>query len=93
MDAVNSHGAALIDDPDRVTTTAQIGVDETRFLKATPTSRTQFVSQITDLEHRTIVDVFEGHQREDLARWLNSRNPLWLAGVVVVAGDLWEPHR
>jgi hypothetical protein len=90
MTAVSEHGQLLIDDPERVTTTAQIGVDETTFLKATPTPRTRFVSQITDLQHRIVVDVFEGNQHVDLTRWFNCRNTDWLDGVDVVACDLHD---
>jgi transposase len=93
MSAVNAHGQVLIDDPERVTTTSQIGVDETSFLKATPTSRTQFVSQVTDLERRTIVDVFQGNQHDDLSDWFNSRSTMWLDAIDVVAVDLHEPYR
>jgi hypothetical protein len=48
--AVEEFGRPLVDDPDRVGTVRALGVDETSFKAATPTSRTQYVTGMIDLD-------------------------------------------
>ena len=93
MDTVTAVGAIMIDHADRIGTTAQLGVDETVFLSAGRKRRRQFVSSVTDVEARKVLDVFEGRQRGDLVGWLNARPPHWVSGVKVVVADLHEPFR
>lgn len=49
-----------IDDPARLEGVEAVGVDEKRFLNATPTSRTRYTTQIVDLDRGRILDVIEG---------------------------------
>lgn len=43
MAAVVDHGTPLVEDPDRLQGVTALGLDETKFLSATPTSRTAYV--------------------------------------------------
>ncbi len=93
MDTVTAVGAIMIDHGERIGTTTQLGVDETVFLSAGRRRRRQFVSSVTDVEARTVLDVFEGRQRAALVAWFNVRPPHWVSGVEVVVADLHEPFR
>jgi zinc-finger of transposase IS204/IS1001/IS1096/IS1165/Helix-turn-helix domain of transposase family ISL3 len=57
MDTVTAAGRILIDDPARVGATAQLGVDETVFGSAGLGRRRSFVSLVTDVEARKVLDV------------------------------------
>ena len=50
MNAVIEHGTPLVDDPGRVGTVTQLGVDETSFLKATAEHATVYATGLVDLE-------------------------------------------
>lgn len=93
MDTVTELGRIMIDDPNRVGPVAQIGVDETLFLSAGRERRRQYVSSVTDVEARKVVDVFEGRQRVDLVEWFQNQPPGWAEGIKVVVADLHEPFR
>jgi uncharacterized protein (DUF849 family) len=93
MDTVTNVGAIMIDHAGRIGTTMQLGVDETVFVSAGRKRRRQFVSSVTDIEARKVLDVFEGRQRCDLVAWLNIRPPHRVSGVKVVVADLHEPSR
>ena len=71
MDTVTAVGSIMINHPGRIKATGQLGVDETVFLSAG--RRRQFVSSVTDVEARTVLDVFEGRQRADLVAWFRDQ--------------------
>lgn len=93
MTAVTDYGRPLIDDPDRIKSVNQLGVDETVFQSAGIGRRRSFVTAVSDIEVRRVLDVFEGRQRVDLARWLEGQGPVWCEQVKVVVTDLHEPFR
>jgi transposase len=93
MDTVTAVGRIMIDDPDRVGVTVQLGVDETVFGSAGLRRRRSFVSSVTDVEARKVLDVFEGRQRGDLVAWFATCTDDWKKGVAVVVSDLHEPFR
>ena len=66
-----------IDDPDRLEGVETIGVDEKRFLNATPERRTVYTTQIVDLDRHRLLDVVEGRSRDVLDRWLTERGDDW----------------
>lgn len=72
MDTVTAVAAVMIDHPDRIGTVAQLGMDETVFQSAGRPRRRSFVSSVTDVEARTVLDVFERRQRADLVDYLDS---------------------
>ncbi|MPZ53814.1 MAG: hypothetical protein GEU79_13960 [Acidimicrobiia bacterium] len=78
--AVADHTDPHVDDPARLEGVEAIGVDEKRFLNATPTSRTRFTTQIVDLDRHVILDVVEGRFRDVLGRWLRERGSDWCGG-------------
>jgi len=75
--AVADHTDPHIDDENRLDGVCAIGVDEKRFLNATPTRRTVFTTQIVDLDRGWLLDVIEGRSREVLGRWLTERGVDW----------------
>ena len=93
MNAVIDHGTPLVDDPDRVGPVRQLGVDETSFLKATPTHATVYATGLVDLERHIVIDMVEGNSAGDLRRWTEHADPRWLGGIEVVATDLAESFR
>jgi transposase len=93
MSAVTVYGTSLVDDPARVTGVELLGVDETSFLKATPTSTTRWVSAAVDVGRHRVIDVFEGRNATDLDAWLEARPDAWKAQITVTVADLHEPFR
>jgi transposase len=73
MSAVTDYARPLIDDPARIAMVNQLGVDETVFQSAGLRGRRSFVTVVSDIEARRVLDVFEGRQRVDLARWLDEQ--------------------
>jgi transposase len=93
MSAVTVYGTPLVDDPTRTEGVELLGVDETSFLKATPTSTTRWVSAAVDVGRRRVIDVFEGRNASDLDAWLEARPEAWKAAISVTVADLHEPFR
>jgi len=93
MNAVIEHGTPLVDDPDRVGQVRQLGIDETSFLAATPSHATVYATGLIDLERHVVIDMVEGNSAADLRRWTTNADPVWLAGIEVVATDLAESFR
>lgn len=90
MNAVIEHGTPLVDDPNRVGSVRQLGVDETSFLKANREHSTIYATGLVDLQARIVIDMVKGNAAADLRRWCANADPLWLAGVEVVASHLAE---
>lgn len=76
-----------VDDPSRLEGVSAIGVDEKRFLNATPTSRTRFTTQIVDLDRHLVLDVIEGRSRDVLDDWLAKRGADWCAAISLATLD------
>ncbi|MGH9036519.1 MAG: transposase [Acidimicrobiia bacterium] len=93
MDALVEHGTPLVEDPARVGAVAQLGVDETSFLKATPAHPTRLVTGLVDLDRRVMIDLIEGNTATGVRGWLGAQPDGWLAGVRTVATDLHESYR
>jgi len=67
----------MIEDPDRLAGVEAIGVDEKRFLNATPQRRTVYTTQIVDLDRHRLLDVIEGRTQDMLGSWLAERGVEW----------------
>jgi len=91
--AVEEFGTALVEDPNRVGTVEQLGMDETSFRAARPARRTEYVTAMVDLQRRVVADVVEGRKGADLRRWLKSKGQDWLSKIKVVATDLTGSYR
>ena len=87
MAAVRDHGRPRVDDPRRVAGVDALGLDETRFLAATPTHRTEYVTGFVDLGRARLLDIVPGRSGQAVRDWLGRRPPGWLAGIDVVALD------
>jgi transposase len=85
--AVADHTDPDIDDEGRLDGVSAIGVDEKRFLNATPTRRTVFTTQIVDLDRGRLLDVIEGRTRHVLSRWLTDRGDDWCTQIRLATLD------
>lgn len=85
--AVAEYTDAVIGDPDRLENVTAIGVDEKRFLNATPDHRTTFTTQIVDLDRHLLLDVIKGRSRDVLDEWLAERGPDWCSQINLATLD------
>jgi transposase len=85
--AVADHTDPAVDDPDRLVGVMAIGVNEKRFLNATPTRRTTYTTQIVDLDRHRLLDVIKGRSRDVLGKWLDARGPEWCARIRLATLD------
>jgi transposase len=76
-----------VDDPGRLEGVEMIGVDEKRFLNATPTSRTVYTTQIVDLDRHQVLDVLEGRSRDVVGDWLTERGTDWCENIRLATLD------
>ena len=90
MRAVRDHGTPLVEDPARLAGVTMLGLDETSFLKATPTAPTRYVTGLVDLAAGRLLDVIADRTRRAVDAWLAVRAPGWLAQVATVALDPWR---
>ena len=93
MNTVTEYGRPLINDPNRIAMVNQLGVDETVFQSSGLGRRRSFITAVSNIETRKVLDVFEGRQRVDLAEWLDQQGEEWCEQVKVVVTDLHEPFR
>jgi transposase len=92
MRAVRDHGLPLVDDPARLAGVAALGLDETSFLRATPTTPTRYVTGLIDVEGGRLLDVIADRTTRAVTAWLGARPRSWLAGVATVALDPWRGY-
>jgi transposase len=69
-----------------------LGLDETSFLRATPTAPTRWVTGLVDLEGGRLLDVVADRTRAAVDGWLGARPRDWLAQVGTVALDPWRGY-
>ena len=65
-----------------------LGLDETSFLRATPTAPTRWVTGLVDLERGRLLDLVADRTRAAVDGWLGARPHDWLTQVGTVALDL-----
>jgi transposase len=88
MAAVQEYGQPLVDDPHRLDGVHTLGVDETAFLAATPSSGTVFATGIVALNGRArLLDVVEGRSGNALSGWVSSQDQDWRDGITIAALD------
>jgi transposase len=92
MRAVGEHGTPLVDDAARLEGVTALGLDETSFLRATPTAPTQWVTGLVDLEGGRLLDVVADRTRAAVDGWLGAQPRDWLAQVTTVALDPWRGY-
>jgi transposase len=93
MTAVVTHGTPLVDDPARVGTVTELGVDETAFLKANRQHRTVYATGMVDTKAGILIDMVKGNRAADLRKWCHEQPPEWLAEVATVSIDLTDSYR
>jgi transposase len=93
MAAVCRFGQPLVDDPDRVGVTSQVGFDETVMSPARHLQRRRFITATVDVQSGQIIDVFNGRDAGDLRKWLAGQPVWWRDGIEVVSMDPHEGYR
>ncbi len=89
MACVRRHGEPLVDDPDRITTTEALGIDEHKVLSATKDRHTLYATSFVDVTTGQLLDVVRGRSGDDVAYWLAQGPPAWRQWIDAVAID---PH-
>jgi transposase len=92
MRAVHDHGTQLVDDAARLEGVVALGLDETSFLRATPTAPTRWITGLVDLERGRLLDLVADRTRAAVDGWLGARPRDWLAQVTTVALDPWRGY-
>ena len=92
MRAVHEHGTPLVDDAARLEGVTALGLDETSFLRATPTAPTRWVTGLVDLERGRLLDLVADRTRAAVDGWLGARPHDWLTQVCTVALDPWRGY-
>jgi transposase len=87
MAAVEDYGRPLVEDPERVSGTTALGLDEVAFLRANAHRHTTLATNFVDLERGRLLDVVAGRSARAVHDWLGTRSPEWLEGVRTVAID------
>lgn len=92
MRAVREYGQRILDSQWLHTEVAALGLDETAFLAATPTTPTRLVTGLVDLRPAgggpaRLLDVVEGRSGGVVRDWLDERGPDWCSRVRVAALD------
>jgi len=92
MRAVIEYGSQLLDRAAQDRLVRVLGVDETAFLKATPTSPTRFATGLVDLRPAgggpaRLLDVVEGRSGQVLSDWIEAQGEAFTRGVQVAALD------
>jgi transposase len=90
MACVRRHGRPLVDDPERISDVAALGVDEHKVLSANQRRNTQFATSFVDVTTGQLLDVVRGRGADDVAFWLSQGAPAWRDRIAAVAID---PHR
>ncbi len=86
-EAVAEHTDPVIADPGRFDDVHAVGVDEKRFLNATAEHRTEFTTQVVDLDRHRVLDVIPGRSRSVLRAWFEERGVEWCAQITLATLD------
>lgn len=92
MDAVRGHASARAAHVTALGAPRAIGLDETSFLAATPTSPTIFVTHVVNLDTGATIDVLLGRSKTAVDAWLSSKPAVWRAGIEHVVIDPHQPY-
>jgi len=90
MAAVEDYGRPLVDDPDRIGSVQQLGLDEAKYQKAGPRRHTRYATGFVDLDRGRLLDVVPDRTGAAVHAWLSARPADWLRAVTTVAID---PHQ
>jgi len=93
MDAVNHHGRALIDDPNRIGQVAAVGLDEVLFCRDGQFRRRLWSTQVVDVARGQLLDVVPGRDAAGACAWFAARPNEWVAAIRWATLDLSGPYR
>lgn len=92
MDAVRDHASSRASHLSALGAPRAIGLDETSFLAATPTSPTIFVTHVVNLDTGATIDVLLGRSKPAVDAWLESKPQPWRDGIDHVVIDPHQPY-
>ncbi len=92
MHAVRDHASSRAGHVTALGAPRAIGLDETSFLAATPTSPTVFVTHVVNLDTGATIDVLLGRSKTAVDNWLASKPAVWRAGIDHVVIDPHQPY-
>ena len=87
MGTVIEHGMPLVDDPARLGAPTALGLDETSFLRASPTRRRVMITGFVDLDRHLLLDVAEGRSGRVVRDWLDHQSSAWRDQIAVAVVD------
>jgi transposase len=93
MDAVNHHGRALIDDPNRVGKTVAVGLDEVLFCRDGQFQHRLWSTQVVDVARGQLLDVVPGRDAASCCRWFADQPVEWMAQIRWATLDLSGSYR
>jgi transposase len=93
MDAVNHHGRALIDDPNRVGKTVAVGFDEVLFCGEGKFKHRLWSTQVVDVARSQLLDVVPGRDAASCCRWFADQPVEWMAQIRWATLDLSGSYR
>ncbi len=93
MDAVAAYGQVLIDDPNRFSDVAALGLDETLRCRLGKWRRQAWTTQIVDVEAGQLLDVVEGRSAQGPIDWLANQSQAWRDRIEWATLDLSGPYR
>ena len=93
MDAVNHHGRALIDDPERIGAVTAVGLDEVLFCRDGQFRRRLWSTQVVDVARGQLLDVVAGCDAAGACAWFAARPVEWVEAIRWATLDLSGPYR
>jgi transposase len=92
-DSVVAFGEVLVDDASRFSTVEALGLDEGLMVRRGPWRRTEFSTQIVDVEAGQLLDIVPGRRGAEPIAWLAGRGASWRREVRYATLDLSGPFR
>lgn len=92
-DTVIAFGRVLVDDPERFSTVAALGVDDVLFVRAGEHRIQRWATHLVDVRAGQILDVVEGRDTAQAAEWIDQQSEPWRSAVAHATLDLSEAYR
>jgi transposase len=88
MNAVNCHGQALIDDPNRIGATATVGLGEVLFCRDGPFKHWLWSTQVLDVARGRLLEVVAGRDAASCCKWFAEQPVGWMVRICWATLDL-----
>ena len=88
MNAVNCHGQALIDDPNRIGATATVGLGVVLFCRDGPFKHWLWSTQVLDVARGRLLEVVAGRDAASCCKWFTEQPVGWMVRICWATLDL-----